>query len=124
MFIFRSYHDSLKYTYPGGKLEPGKLLGRFISWSADPEPTLRPLVIDCVALALNIGSRHRSSASDNDLNQNLSESKRIIVNDDNKMLYDGVKVNSTWILKNFKELKFFENFRQDSLKFLIIFWFY
>ena len=88
----RSYHDSLKYTYPGGKLEPGKLLGRFLAWSADPELALRPLVVDCVALALNIGARHRSTLPDNNLNQDLSESKRIIVSEDSTLLYEGVKV--------------------------------
>lgn len=87
----RSYHDSLKYTYPGGKLEPGKLLGRFLSWSADNDLTLRPLVIDCVALALNIGARHRSTLPDNSLNQDLCESKRIIISEDATLLYQGVR---------------------------------
>ncbi|XP_031777051.1 maestro heat-like repeat-containing protein family member 1 isoform X2 [Nasonia vitripennis] len=86
----RSYHDSLKYTYPGGKLEPGKLLGRFLAWSADPEPSLRPLVVDCVSLALNIGARHRHSDSDLHL-ADLSESKQTIVSEDSKLLYEGVK---------------------------------
>ncbi|XP_058805829.1 maestro heat-like repeat-containing protein family member 1 [Phymastichus coffea] len=93
----RSYHDSLKYTYPGGKLEPGKLLGRFLAWSADPDLALRPLVVDCVSLALNIGARHRSSVPDNlnHLNQDLSESKRVIVSEDTKTMYEGVKSLAT-----------------------------
>lgn len=91
----RSYHDSLKYTYPGGKLEPGKLLGRFLAWSADPDLALRPLVVDCVSLALNIGARHRSSVPDNNLNQDLSEAKRIIVSEDAKTLYEGVRSLAT-----------------------------
>ncbi|KAJ8688258.1 hypothetical protein QAD02_024053 [Eretmocerus hayati] len=97
----RSYHDSLKYTYPGGKLEPGRLLGRFLAWSADPDPTLRPLVIDCVTLALNIGARHRSNSTDShSLTQELSESKRIIVSEDLKLLYEGVKNLSTAACKS------------------------
>ncbi|XP_014215700.1 maestro heat-like repeat-containing protein family member 1 isoform X1 [Copidosoma floridanum] len=87
----RSYHDALKYTYPGGKLEPGKLLGKFLAWSADSDLSLRPLVIDCVALALNIGARHRSTLPDSNLNHDLSETKRIIVGEDAISLYTGVK---------------------------------
>ncbi|XP_043485318.1 maestro heat-like repeat-containing protein family member 1 [Leptopilina heterotoma] len=90
-YTLRSYHDSLKYTFPGGKLEPGKLLGRILSWSADPEPALRTLVIDCVILTLSIGARHRSILPDNNLNQDLNETKKIIVNEDPKLLYEGVK---------------------------------
>lgn len=82
----------MKYTFPGGKLEPGKLLGRILSWSADPEPALRTLVIDCVILSLSIGARHRSILPDNNLNQDLNETKKIIVNEDPKLLYEGVKV--------------------------------
>lgn len=81
----------MKYTYPGGKLEPGKLLGRFLAWSADPDVVLRPLVVDCVSLALNIGARHRSAIQDSSLNEDLSESKRIFINDDS--LYEGVAVS-------------------------------
>ncbi|XP_024939150.1 maestro heat-like repeat-containing protein family member 1 isoform X2 [Cephus cinctus] len=87
----RSYHDSLKYTYPSGKLEPGKLLGRILAWCADPESTLRPIVVDCVALSLSIGARHRSTLPDNNLDHDLSESKRIIVSEDSSALYKGIK---------------------------------
>uniref|UniRef100_A0ABD2XLD7 Maestro heat-like repeat-containing protein family member 1 n=1 Tax=Trichogramma kaykai TaxID=54128 RepID=A0ABD2XLD7_9HYME len=87
----RTYHDSLKYTYPGGKLEPGLLLGRFLGWAADSAPGLRPLVVDCVALALNIGARHRSTAPDNALSEDVSEAKRIIISEDNAVLFKGVR---------------------------------
>lgn len=90
-----SYHDSLKYTYPGGKLEPGKLLGRILSWSADPECMLRPIVVECVALTLGIGSRHRSALPDNNLTQDLSESKKAIVSSDINVLYSGIKTLSS-----------------------------
>lgn len=87
----KSYHESLKYTYPGGKLEPGKLLGRILSWCADPECSLRPLVVDCVAITLGIGARHRSTLPDNNLTQDLSESKKILVSEDSTVLYEGVR---------------------------------
>lgn len=90
-----SYHNSLKYTYPGGKLEPGKLLGRILSWSADQECTLRPIVIECVALTLGIGSRHRSTLPDNNLTQDLSESKKAIISTDINVLYNGIKMLSS-----------------------------
>jgi hypothetical protein len=100
----------LKYTYPEGRLEPGKLLGRILSWSADPDLALRPLVVDCVALTLNIATSYRSSMPDNNLNQDLNESKRIIVSEDTKLLYEGVKVRREIILKirEFIESKFKE----------------
>ena len=93
--LTRSYHDSLKYTYPGGKLEPGKLLGRILSWCADPDPSLRPLVVDCVAISLSIGARHRSTIPDNNLTQDLSESKKILSSDESNVSYEGVKTLST-----------------------------
>ena len=73
-------------------MEPGKLLGRILSWCADPEPTLRTLVVDCVSLSLSIGARHRSTLPDNNLNQDLSETKKVIINEDPNVFYEGVKV--------------------------------
>lgn len=73
-------------------MEPGKLLGRILSWSADAEYTLRPYVVDCVALSLNIGARHRTSVTDTHLNQDLNEIKKIIISEDNNTLYDAIKV--------------------------------
>ncbi|XP_063985336.1 maestro heat-like repeat-containing protein family member 1 [Diachasmimorpha longicaudata] len=94
-YSLRSYHDALKYTYPGGKLEPGRLLGRILSWSADSERALRPAVVDCVALALGINARHRSTIPDNNLTQDLSDSKKILLSDDTNTLYEGVKALAT-----------------------------
>ncbi|XP_011301504.1 maestro heat-like repeat-containing protein family member 1 [Fopius arisanus] len=94
-YSLRSYHDSLKYTYPGGKLEPGRLLGRILSWSADGEKVLRPLVVDCVALALGINARHRSTLPDNNLNQDLTDSKKILTSGDDNTLYEGVRTLAT-----------------------------
>ncbi|XP_015183266.1 PREDICTED: maestro heat-like repeat-containing protein family member 1 [Polistes dominula] len=91
----RSYYNSLKYTYPGGKLEPGRLMGRVLSWCADSERSLRPIAIDCVALSLNIGARHRALTSDNNLDKDLNNSKKIIVGEDPKAFYDGIKVLTT-----------------------------
>ncbi|XP_046485809.1 maestro heat-like repeat-containing protein family member 1 isoform X1 [Neodiprion pinetum] len=87
----RSYHDLLKYTYPGGRLEPGKLLGRILSRSTDPEPVFRSLVVDCVALILSISAKHRSTLPDNNIDHDLSEIKRVIINEDLNTLYEGVK---------------------------------
>lgn len=94
-FSLRSYHDSLKYTYPGGKLEPGRLLGRILSWSADSEKFLRPVVVDCVALALGINARHRSTLPDNNLNQDLRDSKKILISEDANTFYEGVRTLAT-----------------------------
>ena len=69
-----------------------------MSWSADPDSTLRTLVIDCVAICLSIGARHRSTLPDNNLNQDLSETKKIIVNEDAKILFEGVTVFELWLL--------------------------
>ncbi|KAK2577321.1 hypothetical protein KPH14_003451 [Odynerus spinipes] len=91
----RSYYNSLKYTYPGGKLEPGKLMGRVLSWCADSEHSLRPIAIDCVALSLNISARHRSLSPDNNLDKDLNNSKKIIVDEDPKACYDGIKILAT-----------------------------
>lgn len=91
----KSYHDSLRYTYPGGKLEPGRLLGRILSWSADSEWALRPLVVDSVSLAVEIGARHRSQVPDNNLNQHVAESKKILVSEEAVILFDGVKMLAT-----------------------------
>ncbi|XP_046813255.1 maestro heat-like repeat-containing protein family member 1 [Vespa crabro] len=91
----RSYYNSLKYTYPGGKLEPGRLMGRVLSWCADSEHSLRPIAIDCVALSLNIGARHRALSPDNNLDKDLHNSKKIIVGEDPKACYDGIKILAT-----------------------------
>nr|XP_050863894.1 maestro heat-like repeat-containing protein family member 1 [Vespula vulgaris] len=91
----RSYYHSLKYTYPGGKLEPGRLMGRVLSWCADSEHSLRPIAIDCVALSLNIGARHRALSPDNNLDKDLNNSKKIIVGEDSKACYDGIKILAT-----------------------------
>lgn len=73
-------------------MEPGKLLGRILSWCADPEITLRPLVVDCVSISLGIAARHRSTLPDNNLTNDLSESKKILNTQDTSVLYEGVKL--------------------------------
>nr|ACE75349.1 HEAT repeat-containing protein [Glyptapanteles indiensis] len=90
----KSYCHALKYTYPEGKLEAGKLLGRIICWSADSERLLRPIIIDSLALTLEIASRHHSSGhpfveGSND----LEESKLRLISEDIKSpddVYEGV----------------------------------
>lgn len=90
----KSYCHALKYTYPEGKLEAGKLLGRIICWSADSERLLRPIIIDSLALTLEIAARHHSSGhpfveGSND----LEESKLRLISEDIKSpddVYDGV----------------------------------
>ncbi|XP_008560336.1 maestro heat-like repeat-containing protein family member 1 [Microplitis demolitor] len=94
----KSYCNGLKYTYPGGKLEAGKLVGRIMCWSADTERLLRPVIIDCLALTLEIAARHHSSGNlpitDNIINANdLEESKLRLISDDNKTsddIYEGI----------------------------------
>lgn len=70
-----SYHNSLKYTYPGGKLDTGRLVGRILCWCLDTDLALRPLVIDCVLLSLNIANRHRSIMPDNTFNEDTQQIK-------------------------------------------------
>ncbi|CAD6243793.1 GSCOCG00013142001-RA-CDS [Cotesia congregata] len=90
----KSYCHALKYTYPEGKLEAGKLLGRIICWSADSERLLRPIIIDSLALTLEIAARHHSSGhpfveGSND----LEESKLRLISEDIKSpddVYEGV----------------------------------
>ncbi|KAI4498116.1 hypothetical protein M0802_006940 [Mischocyttarus mexicanus] len=91
----RSYYNSLKYTYPGGKLEPGRLMGRVLSWCADSEHSFRPIAIDCVALSVNIGARHRALTPDNNFEKDLNNSKKIIVGEDPKAFYDGMTTLTT-----------------------------
>lgn len=69
-------------------------MGRVLSWCADSEHSLRPIAIDCVALSLNIGARHRALSPDNNLDKDLNNSKKIIVGEDPKACYDGIKVSS------------------------------
>lgn len=57
--VLQSYYNSLKYTYPGGKFDAGQLIGRIFCWCADDNSKLRPLVIDCLFLSLDIAARHR-----------------------------------------------------------------
>ncbi|XP_066601131.1 maestro heat-like repeat-containing protein family member 1 [Prorops nasuta] len=89
--VLRSYYSSLKYTYPGGKFEPGKILGRLLSCCVDPDPALRPLVVDCVALLLHIAMRHCSTRMDNDVDEKINNIKQIMVNEDFNMIYKGIK---------------------------------
>lgn len=89
---FRSYSNSSKYTFPGGKLEPGKLLGRTLSWSADPEYSLRPIVIDCVILSLKINYQLRGLTPDTNLDQHFNELKSTIIGENSESIYQGVRV--------------------------------
>ncbi|XP_048515831.1 maestro heat-like repeat-containing protein family member 1 isoform X2 [Athalia rosae] len=91
----RSYHHLLKYTYPGGKLEIGKLLGNILSRSCDPEPVFRTLVLDCVAVTLSISAKHRSTLPDNNVDHDLSEIKKAIINEDLNAVYEAVKMLAT-----------------------------
>ncbi|KAK0166476.1 hypothetical protein PV328_004896 [Microctonus aethiopoides] len=90
----KSYHNALKYTYPGGKLQPGVLLGRILCWCADPDQTLRSYVVHAVELAVEVSVRHRSTVADNNFNHELTESKRTLMNNESSVIYRGVKMLS------------------------------
>ncbi|EZA49279.1 HEAT repeat-containing protein 7A [Ooceraea biroi] len=82
-----SYYNSLKYTYPGGKLDIGKLVGRILCWCLDSDLTLRPLVVDCVLLSLYIANRHRSVMPDNTFNEDVQRIKIDILIDNSSASY-------------------------------------
>ncbi|XP_012277895.1 maestro heat-like repeat-containing protein family member 1 isoform X2 [Orussus abietinus] len=95
--VLGCYRNSLRYTYPGGRLEPGRVLGRVLSWSADPEPALRQSVVTCVALAMSVAARHRSQAAPGHPERavheddELAEANRLLGCDDPKKLLRGVE---------------------------------
>lgn len=91
--FYRSYYNSLKYTYPGGKLDAGKLVGRILCWCADTEFALRPLAIDCMLLALNIAARHRQVLPDNTLSEDVQQIKKELMIEDSSVSYGAVQVS-------------------------------
>ncbi|KAG7209580.1 hypothetical protein KM043_011242 [Ampulex compressa] len=85
-----SYYNSIKYTFPSGKLDPGKLIGRCMSWCADSDLSLRHLIVDCTSLSLSIAARHHSIPLDSYFENDIENSK-IIGNGRTKAFYDGMK---------------------------------
>ncbi|XP_029176005.1 LOW QUALITY PROTEIN: maestro heat-like repeat-containing protein family member 1 [Nylanderia fulva] len=80
--VLQSYYNSLKYTYPGGKLDAGKLVARIFCWCADNDCDLRPIAIDCTLLSLDIAARHRQILSDSPSIENLEQIKKEITEND------------------------------------------
>ncbi|XP_012526722.2 maestro heat-like repeat-containing protein family member 1 isoform X1 [Monomorium pharaonis] len=89
--VLQSYYNSLKYTYPGGKLDAGKLVGRTLCWCADTEFALRPLAIDCMLLSLDIAARHRHALPDNTLNEDIQQIKKELIIEDSLVSYGAVQ---------------------------------
>ncbi|XP_077256814.1 maestro heat-like repeat-containing protein family member 1 [Temnothorax americanus] len=89
--VLQSYYNSLKYTYPGGKLDAGKLVGRTLCWCADTEFALRPLAIDCMLLTLNIAARHRHTLPDNTLSEDVQQIKKELMIEDSSVSYGAVQ---------------------------------
>jgi len=92
--FYRSYYNSLKYTYPGGKLDAGKLVGRTLCWCADTELALRPLAIDCMLLSLDIAARHRHVLPDNTLSEDIQQIKKELMIEDSSVSYEAIQVSS------------------------------
>lgn len=89
--VLQSYYNSLKYTYPGGKLDAGKLVGRTLCWCADTEFALRPLAIDCMLLSLDIAARHRQVLPDNTLSEDVQQIKKELMIEDSSVSYGAVQ---------------------------------
>ncbi|KYN02585.1 PREDICTED: maestro heat-like repeat-containing protein family member 1 [Cyphomyrmex costatus] len=89
--VLQSYYNSLKYTYPGGKLDAGKLVGRTLCWCADTEFALRPLAIDCMLLSLDIAARHRHVSLDNVLNEDIQQIKKELMIEDSSVSYGAIQ---------------------------------
>ncbi|KAG5339130.1 MROH1 protein, partial [Acromyrmex heyeri] len=89
--VLQSYYNSLKYTYPGGKLDAGKLVGRTLCWCADTEFALRPLAIDCMLLSLDIAARHRHISPDNALSEDIQQIKKELMIEDSSVPYGAVE---------------------------------
>ncbi|KAG5329833.1 MROH1 protein, partial [Acromyrmex charruanus] len=89
--VLQSYYNSLKYTYPGGKLDAGKLVGRTLCWCADIEFALRPLAIDCMLLSLDIAARHRHISPDNALSEDIQQIKKELMIEDSSVPYGAVE---------------------------------
>lgn len=92
-FFYRSYHDSIKYTYPTGRLEPGKLLGRMLSWCGDPDAALRSHIVDCVGLSLSICIRHRSTSPEGSIQDALDDLKVTVEQQESKVFHQGIRVS-------------------------------
>ena len=84
----------MKYTYPGGKLDAGKLVGRTLCWCTDAEFSLRPLAIDCMLLSLDIATRHRCALPDNTLSEDVQQIKKELMIEDSSVSYGAVQVSS------------------------------
>ncbi|KAG5305866.1 MROH1 protein, partial [Pseudoatta argentina] len=89
--VLQSYYNSLKYTYPGGKLDAGKLVGRTLCWCTDTEFALRPLAIDCMLLSLDIAARHRHISPDNALSEDIQQIKKELMIEDSSVPYGAVE---------------------------------
>ncbi|KAL0107180.1 hypothetical protein PUN28_015596 [Cardiocondyla obscurior] len=89
--VLQSYYTSLEYTYPGGKLDAGKLVGRTLCWCTDTEFALRPLAIDCMIFALNVAERHRRVLSDNTLSEDIQLIKKELMIEDSSVSYGAVQ---------------------------------
>ncbi|EGI58311.1 PREDICTED: maestro heat-like repeat-containing protein family member 1 [Acromyrmex echinatior] len=89
--VLQSYYNSLKYTYPGGKLDAGKLVGRTLCWCADTEFALRPLAIDCMLLSLDIAARHRHISPDNALSEDIQQIKKELIIEDSSVPYGTIE---------------------------------
>ncbi|KAL6261907.1 hypothetical protein P5V15_006990 [Pogonomyrmex californicus] len=89
--VLQSYYNSLKYTYPGGKLDAGKLVGRILCWCADTEFALRPLAIDCMLLSLDIAARHRHVLLDNILSEDIQQIKKELMIDESSVFHGAVQ---------------------------------
>lgn len=69
-------------------------MGRTLSWFAIAEFSLRPLVVDCVFLSLNIACRHRSIMPDTKLDEELKRIKTNITTLDKSIINEVMEVRN------------------------------
>lgn len=70
-------------------------MGRTLSWFAVAESSLRPLVVDCVLLSLNIACRHRSIMPDATFDEDLKRIKTDITTHDKSIINEAMQVSAT-----------------------------
>lgn len=73
-------------------MDVGQLIGKIFCLCADDDYKLRPLVVDCLFLSLDIAARHRQILSENASNNEIEQIKRELTEDD-ELSYGIVKVS-------------------------------
>lgn len=73
-------------------MDVGQLIGKIFCWCTDDDCRLRPLVVDCLFLSLDIAARHRQILSESASINDIEQIKRELTEDD-ELSYKTAKVS-------------------------------